>query len=237
MKVVISRGRVLACAIAWALCALLAGPGIAYAAPLGSISLVCTHERDGVSSPVARDRYAVVAVATAAVENGGVRYATLPAFEEVSCDWSSLDAEGLRERSKAAYEVFLHDGPAPIATFVTNDAGRGRVAELEAGIYLVARVEAAPENEDVLVDPILVGVPTTVDGKFEYDVIVYPKFEDAPGSGIVPEPDKPGGLIPGFDLPTTGDIQLALVGLLLLLGTATLWSARRVAEDSPKTRA
>lgn len=112
-------------------------------------------------------------------------------------------------------------------------AGRAFAAELAAGIYLVARIETAPQNEDVLVDPVLVGVPTTVDGKLEYDVVAYPKFEDVPGL----EPDRPGGLIPGFDLPTTGDMQLALVGVLLLLGTATLWSSRRVAEGSSDSSA
>lgn len=233
MKAVTLKGRALACVIMVALCALLATPGIAPAAPLGSISLVCMHERGGVSAPVARDRYVVVAVAAASVENGGVRYATLPAFEEVSCDWSSLDAGGLRERSKAAHEVFLRDGIEPVATIVTDDAGRARAAELAAGIYLVVRIETAPQNEDVLVDPVLVGVPATVDGKLEYDVVAYPKFEDAPGL----EPDRPGGLIPGFDLPTTGDMQLALVGVLLLLGTATLWSSRRVAEGSSDSSA
>ena len=77
------------------------------------------------------------------------------------------------------------------------------------------------------------GVPATVDGKLEYDVVRATEFEDVPG----PQPDKPGGLIPGFDLPTTGDMQLALVGVLLLLGTATLWSSRRVAEGSSDSSA
>ncbi len=232
MKAVISKGKALACAVALALCALVAVPGFAFAGATGSISLVCAHERDGVSTPVAGDTYAVVAVASASIQDGAITYDTLPAFAEVSCDWRALDAAGWRRQAQVVHEVFARDALAPQAVVVTDDAGHGRASGLAAGLYLVARIEAASDNAGLLVDPALVSVPVTVDGGLAYEVTVYSKFEDAPGPGG----GGPGGLFPGFDLPTTGDVQLALVGLLLLLGTATLWSTQRVSDGGASPR-
>ena len=73
------------------------------------------------------------------------------------------------------------------------------------------------------------GVPTAVDGDLVYDAPVAPKFGLDPMPGA-PEGEAPEGLFPWFDLPQTGDLQMMLVGILMMLGVGTLWASRRVVE-------
>lgn len=213
---------------------LCVAPAAAIAAPVGSITLDCSVERDGVDAPLAGDCYAVVPVARASVDAEGVSYEALDAFASADCAWAELDAGGLRDKAREVHGLAVDAAVEPVGTLGTNASGIGAVYGLEPGIYLLYRTETAPANADTTTDPFLVGVPTFVDGVLTYNVTAHPKFEvEKPPAGGDPQPGapgSPGGLFPGLDMPSTGDIQMMLVGLLLIAGVGTLWLARRISS-------
>lgn len=239
----VAHPAALVCRAAFALlcaCAVLVlciAPAAAIAAPVGSITLECSVERDGMDAPLAGDRYAVVLVARAAIDAEGVSYETLDAFASADCAWAELDAGGLRDKAREVHGLAIDAAAEPAGTLGTNASGIGSVYGLEPGVYLLYRAEAAPANVDATADPFLVGVPTFADGELIYNVTAHPKFEvEMPpaGGGLQPgepgNPDSTGGIFPGMDMPSTGDIQMVLVGLLLIAGMGTLWLARRVSS-------
>lgn len=216
---------------------LCVAPAVAIAAPVGSITLDCSVEREGVDTPLAGDRYAAVLVARASIGVEGVSYETLDAFASADCAWAELDAGGLREKAREVHGLAVDAAAEPVATLDTNASGVGAVYGLEPGIYLLYRTETAPANADTATDPFLVGVPTFVDGALTYNVTAHPKLEvEKPPAGGDPQPGEPGapgnpgGMFPGLDMPSTGDIQMVLVGLLLIAGVGTLWLARRISS-------
>lgn len=217
---------------------LCVAPAAVIAAPVGSITLDCSVERDGVDAPLAGDRYAAVLVARASVDAEGVRHETLDVFASADCAWAELDAGGLRDKAREVHDFAVDAAVEPVGTLGTNASGVGAVYGLEPGIYLLYRTETAPANVDTTTDPFLVGVPTFVDGALTYNVTAHPKFEvEKPPAGGDPEPGapgnpgNPGGMFPGLDMPSTGDIQMMLVGLLLIAGVAVLWLSRRVSAS------
>ena len=112
----------------------------------------------------------------------------------------------------------------------TDAHGKISAQGLRLGMYLVRRVAFAPANDRALVDPMLISVPSRVDDSLEYQVIANPKVEI---EEVVPGPTDPGvpesnGIFPWFDLPTTGDVQMLLVGLIALLGGSMIVVSRRV---------
>lgn len=226
---------------AWLLAALAltlacaAAPTRAFAAPAGSIALAASVERpDGTQAPLAGDGYTLYAVASAEVDGDGIRYKTLDPFGSLDCDWPSLTAAELREAAYAARDIAEDQKADVLDELVTDESGRAASYGLAPGVYLLARTDVAQVNADVVVDPVLVGIPTMVDGVPEYDVTAYPKYEfvDVPG-GDSSDLEPPGfdGLFPWLDLPTTGDVQMMLVGLLLILGFGMLWLSRHAVRD------
>lgn len=206
----------------------------AYAAPQGSLALECSVDRDGVSTLLAGDTYELVFVATAEVDAQGIRYTACEPFESLTYDWASLDAAGLRDAAAAAAAVAADGDAAPVATVTTNAAGRALAPSLHAGIYLVRRTQVASANADATMAPFVAGIPTLVDGRLTYDVQAHPKFELKPQVPVNPPQDKPGqgGLTPWFDLPTTGDIQLYVAGLIALVGGCMLAIAHKITRSS-----
>lgn len=216
---------------------LCVAPAVAIAAPVGSITLDCSVEREGADTPLAGDRYAAVLVARASIDAEGVSHETLDAFASADCAWAELDAGGLRDKAREVYGLAVDAAVDAVATLDTNASGVGAVYGLEPGIYLLYRTETAPANVDTTADPFLVGVPTFVDGALTYNVTAHPKFGvEKPPAGGDPQPGEPGapgnpgGMFPGLDMPSTGDIQMVLVGLLLIAGVGTLWLARRMSS-------
>lgn len=229
---------------AWLLAALAltlasaAAPTRAFAAPVGSIALAASAERpDGSKTPLAGDGYAMYAVASAEVDGDGNRYKTLDPFGSLDCDWPSLTAAELREAAYAARDIAEAQKAGVLDELVTDASGRAASYGLAPGVYLLVRTDVAQANADVVVDPMLVGIPTLVDGVPTYDVTAHPKYEfvDVPGGDSGDPGDSEssgtGGLFPWLDLPTTGDVQMMLVGLLLILGFGTLWLSRRAVRD------
>lgn len=216
---------------------LCVAPAAAIAAPVGSITLECSVERNGMDTPLAGDRYAVVLVARASIDAEGVSYETLDAFASADCAWAELDAGGLRDKAREVHGLAIDAAAEPADTLGANASGIGSVYGLEPGVYLLYRTETAPANADTSADPFLVGVPTFADGELIYNVTAHPKFEtEKPPAGGDSQPgepgtpDNPGGMFPGLGMPSTGDIQMMLVGLLLIAGVGTLWLARRISS-------
>ena len=236
---------------AWLLAALAltltcgVAPARALAAPTGSIALVTSAERpDGSKTPLAGDGYALYAVAEAEVDGDGIHYETLEPFGPLDCDWPSLTAAELREAAHAARDIAEAQKADVFDELVTDAAGRAASYGLAPGVYLLVRTDVAQANADVVVDPMLVGIPTLVDGVPTYDVTAHPKFElEKPPAGGDPEPGAPGnpgapgGIFPGLGMPSTGDIQMMLVGLLLIAGVAVLWLSRRVSGSGDASAA
>lgn len=219
--------------LAWLCVPVRALAASAETARVGSISLVCSVEIDGKTISLAGDEYKLFPVASAQIDGDGVRYETLSPFAELACDWAALDAAGLRDVARAASEIVLDQGFAPQAASVTDASGRVSFTGLASGMYLVMRSAVAAGDPGTTVDPMLVGVPALINDTLTYNVTAHPKFEHdgrPDGGGGDPTPDGPGGIFPGLGMPTTGDIQMTLVGLLLVAGFGMLGLSRRVAS-------
>lgn len=126
----------------------------------------------------------------------------------------------LRSKAREAAELAARKGIAADATGSADAQGKISAQGLRLGMYLVRRVAVASANDRTLVDPMLISVPAPVGDSLEYQVVADPKVEI---EGVVPGPTDPGapdsnGIFPWFDLPTTGDVQMLLVGLVALLG-------------------
>lgn len=199
------------------------------AATTGSISLSCSFERDGADVAAAGDSFALYRVADARVAAGEMEVRALAPFEGVPVDLAHMSAAQTRRASRDAARIASEQGVAPLAELQTDARGRAAVYDLAPGVYLLVRTRAAAANAGLVADPVLVGVPTAVDGDLVYDVPVAPKFGLDPMPGA-PEGGAPEGLFPWIDLPQTGDLQMMLVGILMMLGAGTLWASRRVVE-------
>lgn len=205
-------------------------PMYAAAYAMGSITLTCNVNRDGVDVPLAGDAYEFSLVAAAQVVNGELAYETTGPFASIGCEWGGLDAGQLRSKAREAAELAARKGIAADATGSADAQGKISAQGLRLGMYLVRRVAVASANDRTLVDPMLISVPAPVGDSLEYQVVADPKVEI---EGAVPGPTDPGvpdsnDIFPWFDLPTTGDVQMLLVGLIALLGGSMIVVSRRV---------
>lgn len=230
MRAGILNSATLLVALAFACISVALPPMCAAAYATGSITLTCNIDRDGVEVPLAGDTYEFSLVASAQVVSGELVYETTGPFASIDCEWGGLDAGQLRSKAREAAELATCNGIAADATGSTDARGKISVQGLRLGMYLVRRVAAAPANDRTLVDPMLISVPTRVSDSLEYQVVANPKVEI---EGAAPEPADPGapdsnGIFPWFDLPTTGDVQMLLVGLIALLGGSMIVVSRRV---------
>ena len=198
----------------------------------GSITLTCNIDRDGVEAPLAGDTYEFSLVAAARVANGELAYETTGPFASIGCEWGGLDAGQLRSKAREAAELAARKGIAADATGSTDAQGKISAQGLRLGMYLVRRVAVASANDRTLVDPMLISVPTRVGDSLEYQVSADPKMEieeAVPGPTDPSVPDS-NGIFPWFDLPTTGDVQMLLVGFVALLGGSMIAVSRRVSR-------
>ena len=229
MRAGILNSATLLVVLAFACISVALPPMCAAAYATGSITLTCNIDRDGVDVPLAGDAYEFSLVASAQVVNGELTYETTGPFASIGCEWGGLDAGRLRSKAREAAELAARNGIAADATGSTDAHGKISAQGLRLGMYLVRRVAAAPANDRALVDPMLISVPTRVGDSLEYQVVANPKV----GKEAVPGPTDPSapnsnGIFPWFDLPTTGDVQMLLVGLIALLGGSMIVVSRRV---------
>lgn len=157
----------------------------------GSIVVKAHHQVDGKDVALAGDTYSLAPVATGSVEGSTAKFSTMKEFERYACDWSSLDAAALRSKAKKMDAFARKNGLYTAGDTVTDDDGTARFGSVRCGVYLLSRTASAPENEHVLIDPVLVLVPYGVDGELFFGVEVTPKSED-PNKPIDPgDPDGP----------------------------------------------
>lgn len=230
MRAGILNSATLLVALAFACISVALPPMCAAAYATGSITLTCNIDRDGVDVPLAGDTYEFSLVASAQVVNGGLTYETTGPFASIDCKWGGLDAGQLRSKAREAAELAARNGIAADATGSTDAQGKVSAQGLRLGMYLVRRVAVAPANDRTLVDPMLISVPSRVDDSLEYQVIANPKveIEEAVPGPTDPSAPNSNGIFPWFDLPTTGDVQMLLVGLIALLGGSMIAVSRRV---------
>lgn len=177
----------------------LAGPGAPFEvaaaeaafARWGSIVVKAHHQVGGKDVALAGDTYSLALVATGSVEGSTAVFSTVEEFKAYACDWSSLDAAGLRSKAKKMDAFARENGLFTAGDAVTDGDGTASFGSVRCGVYLLARTASAPENERVLIDPVLVLVPYGVDGELHFGVEVTPKSED-PSKPIDPgDPDGP----------------------------------------------
>lgn len=177
----------------------LAGPGAPFEvaaaeaafACRGSIVVKAHHQVGGKDVALAGDTYSLALVATGSVEGSTAVFSTVEEFKAYACDWSSLDAAGLRSKAKKMDAFARENGLFTAGDAVTDGDGTASFGSVRCGVYLLARTASAPENERVLIDPVLVLVPYGVDGELHFGVEVTPKSED-PSKPIDPgNPDGP----------------------------------------------
>lgn len=149
------------------------------------------HQVGGKEVALAGDTYSLALVATGSVKGSTAKFSTVKEFEAYACDWSSLDAAGLRSKAKKMDAFARESGLFSAGDAVTDADGTASFGSVRCGVYLLSRTASAPGNERVLIDPVLVLVPYGVDGELNFVVEVTPKSED-PSKPIDPEdPDGP----------------------------------------------
>lgn len=157
----------------------------------GSIVVKAHHQVGGKEVALAGDTYSLALVATGSVKGSTAKFSTVKEFEAYACDWSSLDAAGLRSKAKKMDAFARESGLFSAGDAVTDADGTASFGSVRCGVYLLSRTASAPGNERVLIDPVLVLVPYGVDGELNFGVEVTPKSED-PSKPIDPEdPDGP----------------------------------------------
>lgn len=157
----------------------------------GSIVVKAHHQVGGKEVALAGDTYSLALVATGSVKGSTAKFSTVKEFEAYACDWSSLDAAGLRSKAKKMDAFARESGLFSAGDAVTDADGTASFGSVRCGVYLLSRTASAPGNERVLIDPVLVLVPYGVDGELHFGVEVTPKSED-PSKPIDPEdPDGP----------------------------------------------
>ena len=207
----------------------------AASARLGSIVVNAHHQVDGREVAIAGDTYSLALVATGNVESSTAKFSTVKEFKAYACDWSSLDAAGLRSKAKKMDAFARENGLFTAGDAVTDGDGTARFGSVRCGVYLLARTASAPGNERVLIDPVLVLVPYGVDGDLFFGVEVTPKSEDPnrpidpgdPDAPVDPDvPDKPDNPLDEWleenGLPQTGDVQFRVAAVLLVAGVIML---------------
>ena len=100
-------------ALAFACMSVALPPMYAAAYAMGSITLTCNVDRDGVDVPLAGDTYEFSLVASAQVANGELTYETTGPFASIDCEWGGLDAGQLRSKAREAASSLRAKGSLP----------------------------------------------------------------------------------------------------------------------------
>lgn len=112
-----------------------------------------------------------------------VTYNIVDTYRDYDCDWPTTSAS---ERLAIAKE--LAKVAVPDETGVTNKYGKLTFSNLKPGLYLVARTQVAPANQEYILDPYLVTLPIIEDGEVFKDIEVDEKFAHIDGPRPSPTP-------------------------------------------------
>ena len=181
----------------------------------------------------------------------GAEFAIFPIQYKKNDDWIwqngfensgvSLGDTSADAREKQAKRLFEYANKSNISgtTQVTDNLGYVSFAELEEGIYLIAQIG----NVDCGIDkfesaPFLVNIPSEINGKAEYDVVIEPKGEwvtpakppvtptnpdkPAPTEPTPTKPDIPDLIQKIIDSVKTGDTTNIISWVLIAIGSLVL---------------
>lgn len=169
---------------------------------LGTLHLHCCTHMDGKRFYFAGDAFSLVKIADAQVTTSEgkshIRYAVLPQYKELDCNWGELSADESHTKAKELASV-AETGEC-IASAVVDGQGRASFYDLDEALYLVVCTKKAPQNQPYDADPFLVSVPLTWEGKAVYTVTASPKYGWTPQ-----EPDHPSE--PAPETPRKPDNQ------------------------------
>lgn len=190
------------------------------------------REDDGSIFFLAGDTYELTLIAHKSIDDDtlDVTYNIVDTYRDYDCDWPTTSAS---ERLAIAKE--LAKVAVPDETGVTNKYGKLTFSNLKPGLYLVARTQVAPANQEYIIDPYLVTLPIIEDGEVFKDIEVDEKFahidrprpsptpsaSPTPESSPVPTPTVTPKT-PKAKLPQTGQLNwpipiLIAMGLSLIL--------------------
>ena len=153
----------------------------------------------------------------------------------------SLGDTSADEREKQAKRLFEYANKSNISrtTQVTDSLGYASFAELEEGIYLIAQIGNVDCGTDKFESaPFLVNIPSEINGKAEYDVVIEPKGEwvtpakppvtptnpnkPAPIEPTPTKPDIPDPIRKIIDSVRTGDTTNIISWVLIAIGSLVL---------------
>jgi len=162
------------------LCVLL--PGVANAAEVLELALsTLTVEIKYEGTPLPDLKIAVCRVAAAMQDGGSITFESTAAFAAANADYSNLTAEK-NVALAADLDAYAIANSIPRSSGITNNSGRVSFANLSVGLYLVAQLDG--EDSEYLIDPYLVLVPSTRDGRsWDYNVLSHPKTEPTKRDG------------------------------------------------------
>ena len=131
------------------------------------------REDDGSIFFLAGDTYELTLIAHKSIDDDtlDVTYNIVDTYRDYDCDWPTTSAS---ERLAIAKE--LAKVAVPDETGVTNKYGKLTFSNLKPGLYLVARTQVAPANQEYIIDPYLVTLPIIEDGEVFKDIEVDEKF-------------------------------------------------------------
>ena len=149
----------------------------------------------------------------------------------VSLGDTSADA-----REKQAKRLFEHANKSNVSgtTKVTDSLGYASFGELEEGIYLIAQIGNVDCGTDKFESaPFHVNIPSEINGKTEYDVVIEPKGEwvtpakppvtsTNPDKPVPTKPDIPDPIRKIIDSVRTGDTTNIISWVLIAIGSLVL---------------
>lgn len=186
--------------------------------------------RKGSLTVTIRDKEALVSggsltlyqVGKIEVSNGDYSYALTEAFAPSGASLKDLESASLAK----SLADFAKEKNLSGQTLQIGVDGKAYAGDLPLGVYLVVQKELS--DGYAAINPFLVSIPMTEDGKLTYDVNATPKVETEhqPGEDTPPDspPTTPPGTTPppGSKLPQTGQLWwpvpiLACAGLVFFV--------------------
>lgn len=153
----------------------------------------------------------------------------------------SLEDTSAEAREKQSKRLFGYAKTNNISgeTQVTDNHGYASFADLEEGIYLLAQIGNVECGTDKFESaPFLVNIPSEINGKAEYDVVIEPKGEwvsptkppvtptnpdkPAPTEPTPTKPDIPDPIQKIIDSVRTGDTTNLISRILIAIGSLVL---------------
>ena len=159
-------------------------------------------------------------------------------FENSGVSLGDTSAEAREKQAKRLFE-YANKSNISGTTQVTDSLGYASFAELEEGIYLIAQIGNVECGTDKFESaPFLVNIPSEINGKTEYDVVIEPKGEwvtpakppvtptnpdkPTPTDPTPTKPDIPNPIQKIIDSVRTGDTTNIISWILIAIGSLVL---------------